>query len=44
MCVCVIIEEDEKIQKILMGYGLLAAESSVLTPIPRNRDKGRGFL
>ena len=31
-------EEDEKNQKILVGYGSLAAETSMLTPIPRNRD------
>ena len=30
-------EEDEKNQKILVGYGILA-ETSVLTPIPRNRN------
>ena len=28
-------EEDEKNRKILVGYGILA-ETSVLTPIPRN--------
>ena len=31
-------EEDEKNQKILVGYGILA-ESSVLTPIPRNNGR-----
>ena len=35
MCVCNY-EEDEKNQKILVGYSSLAAETSVLTPIPRN--------
>ena len=29
-------EEDEKNQKILVDYGSLAAETSVLTPITRN--------
>ena len=28
-------EEDEKNRKILVGYGILA-ETSVLTPMPRN--------
>ena len=39
VCRCVIYEEDEKNQKILVGYGSLAAETSVLTPIPRNRGR-----
>ena len=37
VCVCVCdYEEDEKNQKILVGYGSLADETSVLNPIPRN--------
>ena len=36
VCVCDY-KEDEKNQNILVGYGLLAAETSVLAPIPRNR-------
>ena len=35
VCMCNY-EEDEKNRKILVGYGILA-ETSVLTPIPRNR-------
>ena len=31
-------EEDEKNRKILVGYGIVA-ETSVLTPIPRNNAK-----
>ena len=34
VCMCNY-EEDEKNRKILVGYGILA-ETSVLTPIPRN--------
>ena len=34
VCICNY-EEDEKNRKILVGYGILA-ETSVLTPIPRN--------
>ena len=45
-CVCrCIYEKDEKNQKILVGFGLLA-ETSVLTPISRdnNRDTRGTFL
>ena len=36
VCICNY-EEDEKNRKILVGYGILA-ETSVLTPIPRNTE------
>ena len=46
MCVCVCVcdyEEHEKNQKILVGYSLLAAEISVLTPIPRNSEPRKAW-